>query len=414
MQIEVDELEYCKLSVNYESSTEEIDNKRDEILSIFKKAPVPGFRPGKANMEAIKLYYKSQINESLKRALAEEAFHNTIFEKNIKPLGSPTFTNMLLKDGKFICNFILNVKPKFELSKYKGMEIPKPHSKTINEVAEEMLQQLRIKFGTSSPYEEDEFVIEGDNIIINYTGFVDGEKLDQLSAEGELLTVGSSDLKEFDRNLLGMKLGETRKFSISVPENSIPSLSGKSVDFEVTLVNGSKVSPCPLDDELAKKFNKSTFNELHKSVLEAASVRVNTIVKTQILSQISNKLISEHDFKVPDWLVLCEAKYLAQQSKLSWDSLSDKDKEYYLSRATSNVKLSLILDEIREKESDAQLSDQEVLDMIKDNLSKTNPEISTDDVIKQMSTNGYLQVLFIKIRDEFVLDFIAKHAKIIE
>lgn len=79
MQIDVTELEPCKLSIHYEAGAEEIFNKRGEVLQQFKKAPVPGYRPGKATIDAIKFHYRTQIEDSLKRALAEDAYHNTLF-----------------------------------------------------------------------------------------------------------------------------------------------------------------------------------------------------------------------------------------------------------------------------------------------------------------------------------------------
>jgi len=415
MEIQVEELDYCKLNVHYEASLEEIQNKKNDILNLFKDAPVPGWnRAKKANIEVIKLHYKSQIDESLKRALAEDAFHNTLFEKDLRPLGSPDFTNLLLQRDKFVCDFKMNVKPKFELGQYKGLEIPKPESKDVNEVAEEMLQQLRIKFGESVPFGDDDFVMENDNIIVNYTGFIDGEKISYLSTEGELVTVGQSELKEFDQNLLGMMIGDTRSFDVTIPENTLPSVSGKVVKFEVTLINGSKILPCGLDDSLANKFNKNSFEELHKGVVDAATARVDQINKAKLSAQISHKLIGAHDFKVPEWLALAEAKYLAHQSQVQWDVLLPQDQQKYIDMANNNVKLSLLLDKIREDEPEAQLSDQETIDMVKELLAKTNPNASAEDVIKQMSTNGNLQALFIRLRDEFVLDFIIKNATIIE
>lgn len=414
MEIEVQELDYCKLSVHYEATSEEIEGKKTEVLNIFKNAPVPGFRPKKANIEVIKTHYKSQINESLKRALAEEAFHNTLFSKNLRPFGSPNFTNMLLQNDKFVCDFSLDVKPTFTLGTYKGLEVPKPASKDVNEIAEEMLQQLRIKFGESSPYGENDFVTENDNVIINYVGSIDGQKLDYISADGELVTVGTSQLKDFDQNILGMMVGDVRKFDIDIPENTLPSVSGKKVSFEVTLVNGSKITPCGLDDSLAQKFNKNTFEELHKGVIDAATARVSQVNKSAISAQISNQLIVSHDFKVPEWLTLAEAKYLANQSQVSWDVLVSEDQQKYLDMANSNVKLSLIIDKIREEEPEAQLSDQETIDMVKDMLSKQHPHISPEETIKQLSGSGHLQALFIRLRDEFVLDYLSKEAKIVE
>ena len=67
MEIEVKEVEPCKLSIRYVANAEEILNKRSDVLTAFKKAPVPGFRPGKASVDAIKVHYRHQIDESLKK-----------------------------------------------------------------------------------------------------------------------------------------------------------------------------------------------------------------------------------------------------------------------------------------------------------------------------------------------------------
>ena len=118
MEIEIKEVEPCKLSIHYVAGAEEILNKRGVVIESFKKAPVPGFRPGKATVEAIRMHYKDQIEESLKRALMEDAYHNTLFEKKLRPHGAPRFNAALLADGKFTVDFELFIKPEFELAAY--------------------------------------------------------------------------------------------------------------------------------------------------------------------------------------------------------------------------------------------------------------------------------------------------------
>lgn len=415
MQIEVEEIEYCKLNVHYEVGSEEIESTRNKIVDLFKKAPVPGFRAGKATPEAIKNHYKNQINESLKRALAEEAFHNTIFEKSLKPFGAPQFQGMILNGGKFTCDFKLAVHPTFTLGEYKGLEVPKPAIKTVNEVSEEILQQLREQHGTQVPYTDTDFVQTNDSIIVNYEGFSDeSNKIEALSAVGEMLKVGASSIKEFDDNLLGMKIGDVRTFYIKVPEDGLPSVSGKDIKFIVTLVSGSKIESAGLDDEFAKKLGKETFEELHGVVMQAATGRVELQRKQAIVTQLSAKLVANHDFKIPDWLALPEAQYIAQTAKLHWDVLPDVDKERFLNMGVNNAKISLILDKIRDEEPDAQLSDQEVIDLLKTSFARSNPERNPDDLLSELNQNGYLQSLFVRVRDEHVLGFLADNAKIIE
>lgn len=414
MKIEVEEIDYCRVSVSYEADVEEIDSTRDKIVDYFKKAPVPGFRAGKATPEAIRVHYKHQIEESVKRALAEEAFHNTLFEKNLKPFGAPQFTSLILSGNKFTCSFKCNVHPTFTLGQYKGLEIPKPPETTVNEIAERMLQQLREQHGQQVPYGENDFIQDNDQIIINYQAFNGDEKVESLGAQGEMLKVGTSSVKEFDINLLGMKIGETRSFFIKVPEDGLPSVVGKNIRFEVSLISGSKIYPAGLDDDLAKKMGKETFAELRELVTQAATGRADLQRKNNVISQITAKLVDSHDFKIPDWIVVPEAQYLAQQSKVNWDTLPDMDKERFLKMGVNNAKMSLILDKIRDEEPDAQLSDQEVLNMLKDTFAKSQPGKDPEEILKELTASGYLQSLFVRVRDEHVLGYLADNAKIIE
>ena len=415
MEIEVKEIEPCKLIVTYVADAEQILNKRAEVIDAFKKAPVPGFRPGKAGVDAIKIHYRTQIEESLKRALAEDAYHNTLFEKKLRPHGAPRFNSALLIDGKFTCEFELFTKPDFTLSAYKGMDIPKPADTfTITELSEKMLQELRVRYGEVEPYSENDFVQNGDNVIIDYDGFVDGEKQENLSAVGEMLTIGNSQLIDFDNNLLGMNLGETREFDLVVPENGLPSLANKKVHFKVTLNMGSKNTPCPLNDELAVKLGKKDFNELKEFVTGSATARYQEITRQRLSDAICANLINNNIVDVPKWLSLSEAQYLAHNSKLQWDQISDDDKQQYINMAEKNVKLSLILDKIREEDPAAQLTDQEVFNVIKSNLAKTKLKTSIDEIIKEMNRTGYLQIMFSRIRDEHTIDYVIKSTNFTE
>lgn len=414
MQIEVKELEPCKLLISYEADAGQILDKRAEVLTHFKKAPVPGFRPGKASVESIKLHYRTQIEESLKRALVEDAYHNTLFEKKMKPHGAPKINSAMLVGGKFTCEFEMLTKPEFTLADYKGVEVvrpPYPHS--ILELTENILQELRMRFSVAEPFAEDDFVQRGNNVIIDYEGSVDGVKNDNLCSVGETLTVGASKLPNFDDNLLGMKVGETREFSLVVPEGGLPSLAGKTVDFKVTLVIGSKVVPCPLDDSLAEKVGKTTFSEVREMAQGIANAKVQEGEHQLLTQAVSAKLVELNEISVPNWISLSEAQYLAHQSRLVWDKLEDNDKELYLKLAEKNTKLTLILDRIRDEEPEAQLSDQEVFEMIRQKIVSSNPKEPVDDIIKNMNQSGYTQILFSRIKDEYTLDFVTKTMKVI-
>jgi trigger factor len=415
MQIEVKEIESCKLSVQYTADAGEILNKRGDVITQFKKAPVPGFRPGKASLDAIQVHYKTQIDESLKRALAEDAYHNTLFEKKLRPHGAPTFNSLMLANGKFTCEFELHTKPDFELVELKDLEVVKPHEEENSvELTEKMLQELRVRMGDAAPYSDTDFVQLGDNVILDYEGSLNGEVVPHLCASGELLTVGKSNIPNFDDQILGMALNETREFDLHVPEGGLASLSGQTVHLKVTLAMGSKNTPCPLDDSLAEKMGKSNMEELRTFVQGTADATLQNKAKVKLFETIAHKLVDITSINVPNWMSLSEAKYLTHNAKLNWDILSDADKEQYLQMAEKNVKLSLILDKVRENNPEAQLTDQEIFEIIKRNLAKTQVQQPIDEVIQQMNKSGYLQILFSRIRDEHAMDFVSKLVKVVD
>jgi trigger factor len=415
MHIEVREIEPCKLCVQYTAEPSEISDKKEEVVARFKKAPVSGFRTGKVPTDVIKMHYRTQIEDALKVALAEEAYHNALFEKKLRPHGAPKLNSAILVDGKFVCEFEMHTKPEFQLMTYDGMQIPRPHEAlTVTELTEKMLQELRVKYGDSVPYADNEFVQVGDTVIVDYEGSINGEVLPHLSATGEMITVGHSNLPQFDDNVLGMSIGETREFDIVVPQNSLPSLSGKTVHLKVTLNMGSKNVPHPLDDTLGQKLGKKDLQELRMAVGATAMATVENKVKESINEAVAIKLVEMHEINVPNWMALSEAQYLVHGAKLDWNALRDEDKDMYVAMAAKNVKLSLILDRIRDDNPEAQLTDQEVFDMIKRNLMQSNMQQPLEQVVQQMQKSGYLQVLFARIRDEHAMDFVTKKVQLID
>jgi trigger factor len=415
MEIQISEIEQCKLSVHYEATSDEIKAKKVEVLGVFKNAPVKGFRQGKAPMDAIRLYYSKQIDASLKQAMAEEAFQSVCSEKRLKAHGPPKFNEATLEGGKFTCDFEMLTKPEFVTCDWKSFEIPKPHVEhTTEEVTEKMLQELRVRLGDIIPYADTDFVQSGDNIVVDYDATLDGQIVDALSTKEEMMTIGTNPLKGFDENLLGMKVGETREFDFVAPADGMPSVAGKTVHFTVTVNTGSKCIPCALDDTLAKKLNKQTYQELQEAVAQASFARVENFNKAKVREAITHRLVAETDISVPNWMATAEAQYLAQNAHLDWNNMIDMDREKLIDMAKQNVKLTLILDQIREDCPEAQLSDQEVFSIIKQNVMQNNPAEKFDEAIQKMQKSGYLQTLMSRIKDEHCMSFISGAIKVLE
>lgn len=424
MNIIVNEVEYCKISVQYESDDKSILSKKTEIVNKLKDQKVPGFRQGYATQEAIKQHFRKEINEMLKRELSEEAVQNVITEKNIKPFGRPIFSSINLEDSylvsisgepalpKFKCAFSMHTQPEFELKTYKEFEIPKPSGVLpTEELSQRMIQDLRMRYGQTIPYGQDDFVQMGDTIILDLKSSNNGEIIDSLSGSGEILSVGRINIPGFNENLLGMKMEESRDFDLIMPDNH-KDFAGKTLHFEVKITMGSKMEPAALDDDLAKKIGVETFGKLMENVRSTASLRVKELESNQTMDQISRRLIENHDFKIPEWISTAEAQINAKNAGHEWDKISDEDRAGHIDIAEKSIKLSLILQKIRDIEPDAQLTDEEVFESAKQNIAKYSQD--PEKVMGEIFNNGHLPLLFNRIRDEYALGFIEKTCKVVE
>lgn len=421
MQIEVQEVGDGKLNVIFEADPEQVENKRFEVIQYLQKSAIPGFRAGKAPVEAVKHHFKNKINEVVKAELAQSAFHLSMAEKNIRPFGSPQFSSALLTGDKFSCTFSINRLPDVELKQYKGFDLPKGHIPNAVQMAEKILQELRVRNGETIPFGDADFLQQGDTAIVNYFAISADNQEPVIKKDGEMITVGASDLDAFNENLLGMKVGEKREFNVLLPLNhTFTDFAGKELRFTVELGMGSKSNPAPLDDTLATKVGAKDLKELIEQTHGVAGKRIQELQSRYLNEQIANRLIENHTVEIPDWLAQHEGKLLARQYGNAWENLTDEQKTGYLTAATKNVKLSIILDKIRETEPEAQSTDEEIMGTIQANLANFKSSIpnmegkSDQEIFETVRDSGHLPILIAHIKDDYTMDFITKSSSIIE
>lgn len=422
MLIEINEVENCKFDVECHLDPDQVSAKRVEVTNTFRKGNVPGFRPGKATFAAAQVHFKRKIDEATKEELARQAVETVIAEKNLKPLGQPTFKSIQLDHTVFKCNFTLSTVPNITLNQYKGFDLPKGHNEGLEEVSARIMQEVRQQHGTTVPFGENDFVQEGDSVIVSYLGTITGEELPTLKKEGEIFIVGDSPLPAFNENLLGMKVGERREFLCTLPtENLQPHLAGKEVSLQVDLNMASKNAPAALDDELAQKVGLKTINELSERASAMASNHIERLQNKHLTTQVVKRLMENHQVEIPDWLTIYEAQLVARYNGgHDWDKLTDEVKSQFLATAQRNIILSLILDKVRENEPDAQMSDEEVFAAISSNISQYKqmfPQMvgrSDQEVLDEVSKAGFLPALISSIKDDYAIGFIIKNSQLVE
>lgn len=443
MTIEFEEFEYCKVKVNYTADADLITEKREEALEAVKNmnVKVPGFRQemknvntkrkkrknkkkrkgsksakGSAAYEAsLKNRYHKWIEEQVVKQLIAEAYDDTLYETKMKPLSYPDIVSSNLDEESFECEMIFMKKPEFELGKYKGFEIPNPHQdETPIERAEQMIQSLRERHGETVMYDENDFLQEGDSVTLDVKCVCEDNVVKSLTREGLPYNVGQNTFKEFDGNIYGMKPGEERTFDIVFPdkEEINEDIRNKRATFTVTLHAGTKKTPAPLDDEFAKKLGYDSMDKLHNEAVSTASSQIERNRRQLIANQILGRILEEHDFKVPDWYVLMESQSAVKGMGGKWVDMSKEDIEIINQQSINKLKLSMILDSIRDVEPEAVFSETEIINTMRANIQQSggNP----DEVLSSAQRDGTLIGLIAKLRDEATIQWLIEQSSIID
>jgi trigger factor len=414
--LNVEEIEYCKLKAHYEADPEVVNSKIAEAMVELRKIKIPGFRKGKAPDNALKIRLRPQISQYIAREMAIEAIDSIQFETDCKPIGQPKFSNIKVNGNKFSCDIELNKKPEFEIQEFK-FEIPKPSVKVDEEaLAEKSLLNLRYRVGDVEPYEDNDLVEIGDNITLSFNATiqVDGkiETFEGSTVEGELYTIGTNRWSGFDDCLIGMKVDQTKKFDF-VFEDGNEDIIGKTAQFEVTVHMGTKRKPHPINDEFYNLMGVENIEKLMEKLRSISKASITRSIQEQIRKQVSIRLIQQNKFDVPQFFIEDEAKSIADQSGINFnENLSEEDKEKLLQKAENNIRLTLILDSIRDQEPDSVLNDTEAKNYIINHMKSQGQDPET--VFKNPAMHNQLSLLINNVKDEFTLQWVANQATLIE
>ena len=244
-----------ELSLTKEEWDAELQKTYEAEKSRYK---IEGFRAGKAPRKVIEsqygegVFFESAFNAWVSHSYVEYLKEN----KDIKPLfDHPHFEIENLDKNGVKVKMSIELMPKVELGKYKGLEVEKVTHKVTDEDVEAELKRLAEGFAENVEKGGDTVVENGDIAVIDFTGTMNGEPFEGGAGEDYPLTIGShSFIDTFEEQLLGLKAGDTKDVVVTFPKDyGAKELSGKEAVFYVT-IKEIQVKKLPeLNDEFAKK-----------------------------------------------------------------------------------------------------------------------------------------------------------------
>ena len=308
MSLQVEKLEKNMAKLTIEVSADDFEKA---LQSAYKKQKnkinLPGFRKGKVPRQMIEkmygseIFYDDAINELMPKAYAE-----AYDECELDIVSRPEVDVVQIEKGKpFIFTAEVAVKPEVTLGEYKGLEVDKISTRVTQKEVEEKLKEEAEKNARTVTV-EDRAVQDGDEVIMDFEGFVDGETFEGGKGENYPLTIGSgSFIPGFEEQLVGAEAEKEVEVKVTFPEDyHAEELKGKDAVFKCT-VHEIKMKELPeIDDEFAAEVSEFDTLDEYKADLKAKiKEQKEAEGKRKQEDQAVEKAVENASFEIPEAMI---------------------------------------------------------------------------------------------------------------
>jgi len=372
-----------KLEANEVKLTVEVDGAAFEkalqaaYLKNRGRISIPGFRKGKAPRAVIETHYgKGVFYEDAINDLYGETYPQAVEETGIEPVDHPDVQIESIDEEKGITYTAkVTVKPAVKLGKYKGIEIEEIEYNVTDQDVDEAIGEVRERNARYVSVNERP-VKEGDRVLLDYSGAIDGEKFDGGTAERQTLDIGSHTfIPGFEEQVVGMSVGEEKDIHVTFPEEyHEESLKGKEAVFAVTVHEIKEKDLPALDDEFAKDVSEfDTLSEYKADMREKMEKNAEEQAQNQKENALITKITENAEVDIPEAMVEHQIDDMLREMEMQYRyygmtlekylEMSGVSMEDYRSRlrdeAYNRVKARLVLEETAKTE-DLPVSDEDM------------------------------------------------------
>ncbi len=357
-------VEGCKHSLEISIPVDVVESETSRVVDdIQKRAKLQGFRPGKAPANLIRKQFAGDIRQKVLENLIPVHLQKQLEAENLNAVDTPEITDVHFHDFaplKFKATF--EVFPEVALGEYTNVEVPyqdpevaeEDIAKRVEEIREQKAQYINV---------DPRPVADGDFAVVSLESLqgVEGEpvKTDEMQLE-----IGAKDTFEaFTENLRGLTPGDEKDFEVTYPEDyGSEKLAGKTVKFHAVLKGLRRKDLPELDDEFAQELGDfRTVDELRETVRKSIFSQRQHDAQQEAKNKIVDKLVEAHDFPVPEAFVERQIKNRVEQRlramaeqgidprklQLDWEKVKESQRD----QAVKEVKASILLGKVSERES---------------------------------------------------------------
>ena len=396
-----------------------VDEKvNSEVAKTAKTIRIDGFRKGKVPVSVVKKRYGQGIRLDAVEQIMRDAYVEAIQKESIQPAGMPSIEPKNFAEGADL-EFVVKVEvyPEVTLADNSAIKVDRVVSEVTDADVDVMLETLRKQNSEWSAVERAS--ADGDQVTIDFVGYLGDEAFDGGAAEGHKLVLGSNTMiPGFESGILGAKAGEERTIEVTFPEDyQAENLKGKEATFKITVSEVAEQILPELDDAFVEKFGleEATVVALRAEVRKNMERELNQAIKSKLKNALFEGLSSINEVEVPSALVDQEVDALRKQAAQQFGGqgfdASQLPAELFQEEAKKRAKLGLLISEVIKKD-DLKVDNDRVRSFLEDMAQAyQEPQQVIDFYLKNKEQLAQVQSA---VLEEQVVDKLLESAQVTE
>ena len=353
MKTSLNTLDGLKRSLTVELPVDTFNDKTEKIIKILAtKVRIDGFRKGKIPANILRQRFGASAKSDAATEMVSETLEDALKDADVVPAAQPSLTNVDTENSESLIYTIeFEVYPEIKVNTLSSLKIDQVTSKVTEEDEERALQDLQDR---STEYKSVKRKSkEGDRLVIDFEGLMDGESFEGGAAEGFEIVLGRGTMIDgFEKGLIDIAPGKTVEVNATFPEDyHVENLAGREAVFKVKVNEVGSPIELKRDDEFAKKFGEKDFETMKTRMTSQMKMELESRLVQQNKDTAFSALLEANDFEVPEGSVSSEALRLQQdmESRMEQQGMPSKGKlpvEMFNEEAARRVKLGLLINKI--------------------------------------------------------------------
>ena len=353
MKTSLSTLEGLKRSLTVELPIDTFNQKTDKILqSLAKKARVDGFRKGKIPATILRQRFGASAKADATNEVVSETLEEALADADVSPAAQPSLTTVDTESSdNFSYTIEFEVYPEVSVAPLSNLNIDQISATVSDEDEERALQDLQDRATEYKTVKRKSK--NGDRLIIDFEGLLEGESFEGGAAEGFEIVLGRGAMIEgFEQGLIDVAAGKTVEVKATFPEDyHVENLAGREAVFKVKVNEVGSPNEMKRDDEFAKKYGEKDFETMKNNMSKQMQLELSSRVFQKNKDVAFTALLTANDFEVPEGSVSTEATKLQQdmEARMEQQGMPSKGnfpEAMFQEEASRRVKLGLLINKI--------------------------------------------------------------------